>query len=235
MGIEARKEREKEQRRQQIVDAAERVIFAKGLEQTTMDEIAEQAELSKGTLYLYFKNKNELYMAICERGSNVLNSRFAKIFTGNYTGLELIRKMGETYLGFVRNNPDYFRAFKYYESLNDAKELGESTIAQTCEEHLREAMTYMVRALQIGMQDGTIDDSYDPRELAIMIWASTRGITMISHTKQTGHHFKMLDEMDINMDSLFENFLNLIGTGLATEKGRNQKMTNSHFSETSAE
>lgn len=234
MSIEERKEREKEQRRQQIIDAAEKVIFAKGLEQATMDEIAEEAELSKGTLYLYFKNKNELYMAICERGSNILNSRFAKVFTADHSGIELIRLMGETYLGFVRNNPDYFRAFKYYESLNNAKELEESSMAQTCEENMREAMTYMIRALQIGMQDGTIDDSYDPKELAIMIWASTRGITMISHTKQTGHHFKMLDEMKINMDSLFRNFLNLIGMGIATEKGRQQKMTDSHISETSS-
>ena len=234
MGIEERKEREKELRRQQIIDAAEKVIFANGLEQATMDEIAEKAELSKGTLYLYFRNKNELYMAICERGSNMLNSCFAKIFTGNYTGLELIRLMGETYLSFVRNNPDYFRAFKHYESLNDAKELEESPMAHTCEDNMREAMTYMIRALQIGMQDGTINDSYDPKELALMIWASTRGITMISHTRQTGHHFKVLDEMQINMDSIFENFLNLIGTGIATDKGRRQKLTKSQITETSS-
>lgn len=234
MGIEERKKREKEKRQQQIVDAAEKVIFSKGLEQATMDEIAEEAELSKGTLYLYFKNKNDLYMAICERGSNMLNSRFAKIFAGDYTGIELIRMMGETYLGFVKNNPDYFRAFKHYESLDDASELEDSCMAETCEKNIREAMTYMVRALQIGMQDGTIDDTYDPKELAVMIWASTRGITSISHTRQTGHHFKMLDEMQISMDSLYKNFLNLIGSGLSGKNKPNNKMTDSHYSETSS-
>lgn len=227
MGIEERKEREKEQRKSAIVDAAERVIFTKGLDQATMDEIAEEAELSKGTLYLYFKNKNELYMAIAERGSNILNSRFAKIFTEDYSGIELIRLMGETYLDFVRNNPGYFNAFQYYESLKDIEELQESDMAHTCEENMREAMTFMIRALQIGMQDGTIDDSYNPKELAIIIWSSTRGITTITHMKQAGHHFKILDEMEINSESLFKNFLNLIGAGMATEKGRNKKMTDS--------
>lgn len=224
MGIEERKEREKEKRKNQIIDAAEKVIFSKGLGQTTMDEIAEEAELSKGTLYLYFKNKNELYMAIAERGSNLLNSRFSKIFTEDYNGIELIRQMGETYLDFVHNNPDYFNAFQYYESLKNVEELKESDMAQTCEENMREAMTFMIRALQIGMQDGTIDDSYNPKELAIIIWSSTRGITTINHMKKAGHHFKILDEMEINSESLYKNFLNLIGTGMATEKGRN-KMT----------
>lgn len=229
MGTEERKAREKERRRNQIVDAAERIIFSKGLEQATMDEIAEEAELSKGTLYLYFKNKTELYLAITQRGSDLLNSRFAKVFAGDHDhkGIELIRLLGETYLNFVRENPDYFKAFMFYESLSNVEELQKSEYAQTCEENRREAMNLMIRALQIGMQDGTIDDSYDPKELAVVIWSSTRGITTMSHMRGMGHHFEMLDEMDIPVDSLFENFLKLVGTGIATEEARGQWMTGS--------
>lgn len=236
MGTEERKAREKERRRNQIIDAAERVIFSKGLEQSTMDEIAKEAELSKGTLYLYFKNKNELYMAITKRGSDILNNRFAKVFASahDHTGIELIRLIGETYLDFVSENPDYFRAFMYYESLSDVEELKESGYAQSCEENRREAFNFMIRALQIGMQDGTVDDGYDPRELALIIWSSTRGITTISHMWDTGHHFKMLDEMEIEVDSLFENFLNLVGTGIATEDARKKWMTGSQKVETSS-
>ncbi|MDZ7694844.1 MAG: TetR/AcrR family transcriptional regulator [Balneolaceae bacterium] len=197
-----------------------------------MEEIAQKAELSKGTLYLYFKNKQDLYIAICKRGSNMLNKRFSKIITADHTGIELIRLMGEAYLDFVHNHPDYYNAFMYYETLKNTEELENSEMAQTCEENRREAMTYMIRALQIGMQDGTIDDSYDPRELAIVLWSCTRGITTMDHMRQTGHHFKMLDEMDIETDSLFGNFLNLVGKGMATEKAKNNKMTNGHFNET---
>jgi hypothetical protein len=87
----------------------------------------------------------------------------------------------------------------------------------------------MIRALQIGMQDGTIDDSYDPKELAVVLWSCTRGITTMNHMRQTGHHFKMLDEMDIETGSLFSNFLDLVGKGMATPEGRKGKMTDSHF------
>lgn len=220
MGTKERKERERQKRRNAIIDAAEKVIFSKGLDQSTMTEIAKEAELSKGTLYLYFKNKNELYMAITRRGSNLLNEKLVKVFSGDHTGIELIRKMGETYLEFVSNNPGYFNAFAHYEALRDSNELQESEIAQVCEENRHDAMSLMVRALQIGMQDGTIKSSYDPKELAVLIWASTRGITTVTHLRQTEHHFKMLDDMNINTESLFENFLNLLGRGMATEKGR---------------
>lgn len=233
MGIEERKQREKEERYNVIVDAAETVIFSKGIEQATMQEIAREAELSKGTLYLYFRSKNELYTAIALRGSDILNRRFAKVFAGDYTGLELIRMIGETYLNFVSDNPEYFKAFMYYESMSDVEELRESDIAAQCEENRREALSFMIRALQIGMQDGTIDESYDPRELAIVLWSSTRGITTMTHMKGVGHYFKVLDEMEIQLNSLFENFLNLVGTGLATEEARKKIMTDGQKNETS--
>ena len=220
MGKKDRKEREKQQRRNVIIDAAEKIIFSKGLDQSTMTEIAKEAELSKGTLYLYFKNKNELHVAITRRGSNLLNKKLVNIFSGDHSGIELIRLMGETYLEFVSNNPGYYNAFAHYEALRDSNELQNSDIAQVCEENRRKAMSLMVRALQIGMQDGTIKDSFDPKELAVLIWASTRGITMMNHIRQTDHHFKVLDEMEVSNESMFENFLNLVGEGMATEEGK---------------
>jgi len=50
MGIVERRQREKEQRRSAIIDAAEAVFFSKGLEIATMDDVAEEAELSKRKL-----------------------------------------------------------------------------------------------------------------------------------------------------------------------------------------
>lgn len=220
MSKEERKAREKERRRKRIIDAAERVIFSKSHEQATMDEIAEEAELSKGTLYLYFKNKTELYIAITQRGSDLLNSKFAKIFAGahDHTGLELIRMMGETYLNFVREHPNYFTAFMYYESLSDVDELENSTYAEQCDQNRREALNFMIRALQIGMQDGSVDDRYEPKELATIIFASTRGLTAMAHASGRGHHFQLLDEMEVSMSAIFENFLNLLVSGMASTK-----------------
>lgn len=75
MGIRERKEREKERRRQQIIVAAKRVFTSKGFNKATMEDIAQEAELSPGTLYLYFKNKEELYASLSLRILQYLHIR----------------------------------------------------------------------------------------------------------------------------------------------------------------
>jgi AcrR family transcriptional regulator len=215
LGTAERKQREKLRRQEAIIDAAEQVILERGFEAATMDEIAEKAELSKGTLYLYFKNKTALYLAICLKGSQKLNSRFVKVLSLDKTGIELIRILGETYLEFVRENPIYFHAFSYYESIQDQNFLNKNKMAQLCEENSREAMAYITRTLQIGMQDGTIDDTYDPKELAVMIWASSRGIVQVAYLKSMGHHFKVIDDIELDVESMFESFIQLLQKGMS--------------------
>lgn len=61
MSIQERKDREKTMRRQQIQNAAKELFILKGFHSTTIEEIAQKAELSPATIYLYFKNKDELY------------------------------------------------------------------------------------------------------------------------------------------------------------------------------
>ena len=79
MGIQERKEREKERRRQQIIIAAKRVFSKKGFNKATMEDIAKEAELSPGTLYLYFKNKEELYASLSLRILQYLHIRVTHV------------------------------------------------------------------------------------------------------------------------------------------------------------
>ena len=83
MGIQERKEREKERRRQQIIVAAKRVFSEKGFNKTTMEDIAKEAELSPGTLYLYFKNKEELYASLSLRILQYLHLRVEHVNKGD--------------------------------------------------------------------------------------------------------------------------------------------------------
>ncbi|BDZ69820.1 helix-turn-helix domain-containing protein [Methanobacterium petrolearium] len=64
MSIRDRREREKEQRRNDIINAAEKLFFAKGYDDVSMNDIATEVELSKATLYLYFDNKEELFLPL---------------------------------------------------------------------------------------------------------------------------------------------------------------------------
>ncbi len=64
MAISDRKKREKEHRRQSIIDAAEKLFFEKGYDNVSINDIAKEVELNRATIYLYFENKEALCFAV---------------------------------------------------------------------------------------------------------------------------------------------------------------------------
>jgi TetR/AcrR family transcriptional regulator len=212
-----RKERERIARRELIIDAAESLIEQLGFDNVTMDNIAEKAEVGKGTLYLHFKSKTSIYLAICERGSRLLNHALGKVLLLDNPGLKLVENLGHAYLDFVQNNPVYFTVFNYYESIINDENLAGSELAQSCEKSAKEAMTYIVRALQIGMQDGSIKKTYEPYELGLIIWGASKGVIHMAFLKQNKYHARILDDVNFSLHSLVNNFIRLIATGMAVD------------------
>ncbi|UCF04602.1 MAG: TetR/AcrR family transcriptional regulator [bacterium] len=170
MTIEERRQREKEQRRTAIVDAAERVFFAKGFDQATVDEIADCAELSKGTLYLYFDGKDDLYRAIIFRALKLLTTAFEKAIARHETGIEKVWAIGTEYVNFYREHPDYFDALIHYH--------GQKT--ETFYEH--DPLKVLIDVVQEGIADGTIRSGLDPLKTAIILWGQTTGLLQIAFT-----------------------------------------------------
>ena len=74
--LRQRREEEKEQRREAIVDAAELVFTESGFDAAKMEDVARQARVSRALVYLYFRNKAELHLAICARALTLLRERF---------------------------------------------------------------------------------------------------------------------------------------------------------------
>jgi len=72
MGTTERREREKQRRRDDILSTSRTVFFDKGFRDTTIDDIARAAELSRGTIYLYFESKEEIYATVLEEGLDIL-------------------------------------------------------------------------------------------------------------------------------------------------------------------
>ncbi len=170
-------------RKNDIIDAAENVFFSKGLEESTMDDVAEMAELSKGTLYLYFKSKEELYLAIHLRGNRILRDMFAEAVNTPKNGLEKTQAIGQTYFEFYRKYPDYFNAMIYYESRNINFEEDNSE-ARQCMLLGTETLEILAGAIQHGIEDGSIRSAIDPRKTAVSLWGQTTGIIQIIVLKE---------------------------------------------------
>ena len=66
--ISSRQEKEREIRKEQILASALQVFKSSGLDGTTMDEIAKQADFGKATLYYYFSSKEEIFIELLDRG-----------------------------------------------------------------------------------------------------------------------------------------------------------------------
>ena len=225
MGTVERKKRERNKRREQIIQAAEEVIFSVGYEQAKMKDIAQKAELSKGTLYLYFDSKEELYMAIFSRGMDILRKEIGEVLTRDLSGIEMIREMGEAYIRFVREHPNYFHVLLHYETIQaqQVKDERNSAMEQICRKHVHDVFTYEKRALQIGMQDGSIDDRHDPHLLALQIWGSIRGITQLFQMSGNGVFKELMDEVEATFEQIFRNYLGLILRGVHKENVNNDQ------------
>ncbi|HYT02456.1 MAG TPA: TetR/AcrR family transcriptional regulator [Methylomirabilota bacterium] len=66
--------------KERIIQSAVECFSKYGLDRTRMDDVAQKADLSKGTLYLYFKSKEDLFYVICENNLRVLKEQLSHIF-----------------------------------------------------------------------------------------------------------------------------------------------------------
>jgi TetR/AcrR family transcriptional regulator len=221
MGTSERKEREKEKRRNDIVDAAEKVFFSKGIEAATMDDIAEMAELSKGTLYLYFRNKLELLLAVHHRGMIILSGLIAELLARPISGLEMIRAFSNTLEDFSEKNTDYYHFFIYMESIDASnfEPIMDGWACKACDQKGNEIITYFIRAFQIGIQDGSIKSKFEPAMLAVQFLGAYRGLIQLSHFHKTGHFAaSSLDHVKFDARDLIRDFTNLMIEAIQTEK-----------------
>ena len=206
MGIQERKEREKKRRRDQILTAAIELIEHQGFEKTTMDEIAERAELSKGTLYLYFNDKATLHQAIKKRGLEHLYEKFLQIIKQDLPGAELVKQMVYTFLKVITQNATFTKSMALFEHLNETKP-AEDSIAQDCKTIEDELFMLMVRAIQIGCQDGSITSTEPPKIMALNIHFQLSGLLQFYLSGSRKNIYKVLNENDLTIQTLMEQFL----------------------------
>jgi AcrR family transcriptional regulator len=105
----SRKEREREGRRQEILAAAKAIFAKKGFDGAVLDEIAARAEFSKATLYLYFKDKHDLFYAVLEDGLDKLLMRVKEIGGRELSPLARLEQMVRGVMAYMEEDRDFFR------------------------------------------------------------------------------------------------------------------------------
>lgn len=179
MTVAKRREREREERRSAILAAAEKVFFAKGFAAATMDEVAGEAEVSKGTLYLYFKSKDDLFFAIASPMIDRTVERLFAIAQRDDTGIALVEQMLAAQSAIVGAHPQQFRiiSMRMAMGFGDVDPDTESFAAHHARV-FRVTSTY-VNVIERGQRDGSIRTDLVAVETAVRLWASLQGILLM--------------------------------------------------------
>jgi len=111
MGITERREREKIERRKDIIDCAKKLILSYGIERVSMEDIANKAELSKATLYLYFPGKEALLNEICEDSAQVFMEHFGLLLGKGLTGTAALKCFWRIYVELFGNSDEIIIIF----------------------------------------------------------------------------------------------------------------------------
>jgi len=183
LAVAARRERERTARREAILDAAQELIAEQGYHGMRMDGVAEAAELSKGTLYLYFGNRDALCAAVAIRLLDTLLPVIEGAIKNTPTGLDAVQRLLEKYYEFTQENPHHFRFALAW--LSAGERMDDSTEEfQEYRGRVGRMLSLVVAALQRGQVDGTIRDDIDPLPQALQLWMSFLGIVMVGLNKE---------------------------------------------------
>ncbi len=171
MGIQQRRQRQKENLRQAILEAAEELYVTEGFDHVSMRRIAEKIEYSPTTIYLYFKDKAELLSAILEGYNARLYEKLLQVMDMDHP-VSSLKKGMRVYIDFGLDNPGFYRlAFLHTQGFRTEDYLAENSYG---------AKSYMNLRLHVEacIRDGSF--RYMDVDLATqVIWSMNHGMASI--------------------------------------------------------
>jgi AcrR family transcriptional regulator len=204
MAIKERKEREKQDMRNLIIDSATQLFLKQGYDKTSIRNIAEDIEYSPATIYLYFKDKDEIFYDIHENGFAILDKLF-RAHDVIENPFERLRAVGKTYVQFAFDNPDYYDLMFIMRAPMSKIKNEEKWVAGDC------AFGYVLETLTDCLEQKLIKPA-DKYVTAISVWSFTHGLVSL-YVRERMCILQMPDEEVREMLNVaLENYLMLLKT-----------------------
>jgi AcrR family transcriptional regulator len=209
MSTAQRRAREKALRKKAILTAAREAFFTQGIAQATVDDVAARAEVSKGTIYLYFPSKEVLLAHLLLDGLNLLltNLRRTQRRSEGLPAEEQLWALAKAYLRFSEQQPNYFRLIMAF----DRGRFQEQIPADLHTRILARSnccLELVARAIQLGMEQGQLSPS-TPWLAAGILWAGMNGVLVLfaSPLRQ--------DMLQVDLPTMFESTFHLLLKGMS--------------------
>lgn len=178
MAIADRKEREKEELRTMILSAAKTLFLEKGVEKTSIRNIADKIEYSPGIIYHYFRDKNEIFHALHQGGFIQLMQKMQVLSSVRHP-MERLKAMGSIYVNFALENPDMY-------DLMFIKEAPMDHVFDNEHDHWKEGggtFDYLRSTIKECMDLGYFK-GHTLEPLSYMIWSMVHGLVSLSIRKR---------------------------------------------------
>jgi len=153
-----RKVRERLTRRKEILLAAEKLFAAKGFFPTTMSEIAQEAQFGTGTLYKYFKSKEDLYFTLIDEKTAEINGPVKAELSKKMSAIERIEKILRIQCEFIERNRNFFRIYV------SERSRFEWTVKDDLGKGIHEKMVAYIHLLAQVMKQGIKDGTFKPKD-----------------------------------------------------------------------
>ncbi|MBK7222837.1 MAG: TetR/AcrR family transcriptional regulator [Saprospiraceae bacterium] len=176
---------------QKIIEAAEKVFASFGFKNARMEEVAKEAEITKVTLYAYFRSKENLYMAITYNALQKLAVICDDLIASNVDkpGIESVVAIMEGFMDFCQENPLYSEVLLDYFSLirsitEDDKKLTDAMKESNYFPKVQALHNYpfklTAKEIQRGIDDKSISERVEPMVATLYGWTAAVGFVKIS-------------------------------------------------------
>lgn len=175
MSFEKRRGREKEMRKKAILKAARREFFEKGFSAVTVERIAHRAELSKGTVYLYFKSKEEIYARILLNDIDIFHDRVKSIFHDSETASQTLRRFCDFYVDFFLNDRELFRIVMAFMTQGKTFNLSEK-VRSDIVKATNQTINVIEKIFRAGIDGGEFASGINVRQCRNVLWGLLNGV-----------------------------------------------------------
>jgi TetR/AcrR family transcriptional regulator len=177
-GLESRSARRKARTVHAIFAAAEEKFLDRGFHGTTVEEIAQAADVSVGSIYVHFQSKEGLYLALIERALDVQDGYMDEAFKPTLSLGQQLFAAGWAYLRFYLDHPAYFRilAFPHVDA-GPPEDL--SFAAQRLAERAEAGVRRIASIIELGVKTGTARP-VDPYRAAKFMWGAWTGVIALN-------------------------------------------------------
>jgi AcrR family transcriptional regulator len=175
LGLEERRRRERENRKNAILKAARRLFFDKGFKPVTVESIARKAELSKGSIYLYYNSKEEIYTQILLNDIDKFHNHIADLLQTPSTASEALVRLANIYVDFFLNERELFRILMTFmlhtTDMNLPDDLNTHIIKTT-----NKTIDIIEQVFKYGIERGEFPATINLRQSRNAIWGMLNGI-----------------------------------------------------------